>query len=110
MRFGWTLFFLPFLFVVNPSLLMIGSISEILTTSVTCLIGIAALSRTIGELPCPANQLPRKGLYLALSIIALLPIAPPLARLLAATGLVLLTVRDRKEAKRTLSFNLTEVQ
>ena len=110
MRFGWTLFFLPFLFVVNPALLMIGTISEILITAVTCVIGIAALSRTIGELPCPVHHLPRKGLYLALSIVALLPIVPPSARLLAAMGLVLLAVRDRKEAKRTHSFNVTEVQ
>jgi TRAP transporter 4TM/12TM fusion protein len=109
MRFGWTLFFLPFLFVVNPALLMIGTLPEILITSVTCLIGIAALSRTIGEFPCPSSNLPRAGLYIALSIIALMPVAPPTVRLLAATGLILLSVRDRKEAKRTLSLTVTEV-
>ncbi len=110
MRFGWTLFFLPFLFVINPALLMIGTIHEIMITSVTCIIGIAALSRTIGELPCPLSKLPRALFNIALSLIAILPIMPSHVRLLATTGLVLLVFGGYKIVKRMLFFLLKDLK
>lgn len=71
MRFGWTAYIIPFLFVFSPSLLMVGQPGEIVLAVVTAVIGVYAISAAfVGWLHGPTG--PMKRLLLGLSGVALL--------------------------------------
>ncbi|MCP4624372.1 MAG: TRAP transporter permease [bacterium] len=82
-RIGLAGFIVPFMFVYGPSLLLIGSFLEIITTSVTAVIGILALAASLeGYLlrRCPVWE------RIALFAIALLLMKPGLVTDAAGIG------------------------
>jgi TRAP transporter 4TM/12TM fusion protein len=60
MRFGWTAYIIPFLFVFSPSLLLIGSPGEIILSVSTAILGVYAISAAfVGWLHGPSRPLRR---------------------------------------------------
>ncbi|OAN74950.1 C4-dicarboxylate ABC transporter permease [Sulfitobacter sp. EhC04] len=57
MRFGWTAYIVPFLFVFSPALLLIGDPMEIVVAVTTAVIGVYAISAAfVGWFHGPAGQ------------------------------------------------------
>jgi TRAP transporter 4TM/12TM fusion protein len=66
MRFGWTAFVVPFLFIASPSLLLQGSFSEVAWAALTAIAGVwLACIGVVGYLARPLNPLQRLGAILA---------------------------------------------
>jgi TRAP-type uncharacterized transport system fused permease subunit len=60
MRFGWTAYIVPFLFVFSPALLLIGDPFEIVTAVLTAIIGVYAVSAAfVGWLRGPVGTVLR---------------------------------------------------
>lgn len=60
MRFGWTAYIVPFLFVFSPSLLLLGDPADIVVSVVTAVLGVYAISAAfVGWLHGPAGPLRR---------------------------------------------------
>jgi len=73
MRFGWSLFLLPFLFVLYPQLLLIGEPIDIVMTVAACFFGVALVSIGLARDLAPSRlSLTTGGLFLA-GVLALLP-------------------------------------
>lgn len=73
MRFGWTAYIVPFLFVFSPALLLIGRPVEIVVAVSTAVIGVYAISAAfVGWLHGPAG-LPRRVLIGLAGVALLLP-------------------------------------
>jgi TRAP transporter 4TM/12TM fusion protein len=73
MRFGWTAYIIPFLFVFSPALLLIGDPLDSLLAVVTAVLGVYAISAAfIGWLHGPAGPLLRLAIAAA-GIALLLP-------------------------------------
>jgi TRAP-type uncharacterized transport system fused permease subunit len=73
MRFGWTAYIVPFLFVFSPALLLIGEPMEIAVAVVTAILGVYAISAAfVGWLHGPAGRLRRVLIGLA-GLALLLP-------------------------------------
>lgn len=105
MRFGWPAYVVPFLFVLLPSLLLIGSLDEVLLSAVTAIAGVwlasvglvGYLFRSLGAL---------KRFLFAASGLALLVPAPAfdgalyvdIAGAVAGAALILAEWRARKAA------------
>jgi TRAP transporter 4TM/12TM fusion protein len=71
MRFGWTAYIVPFLFVFSPALLLIGEPTEIALAVITAVIGVYAISAAfVGWLHGPMGPLRR--VFTGLAGIALL--------------------------------------
>ena len=47
MRMGSVMYFIPFVFVLNPALILRGSVVDIVTEVVTCTIGVALIAATL---------------------------------------------------------------
>ena len=73
MKFGWSAYVIPVLFVFSPSLLLIGAPGEIALAAVTAVIGVwlvsAALAGYLGGPLSPAKRL----LFAGAGILALIP-------------------------------------
>lgn len=66
MRFGWTAYIVPFLFVFSPALLLNGSLGDIALAVTTAVIGVYAISAAfVGWLHGPAGPLRRCLIALA---------------------------------------------
>ncbi|MEM6460710.1 MAG: TRAP transporter fused permease subunit [Pseudomonadota bacterium] len=73
MRFGWTAYIVPFLFVFSPALLLIGDPMEIVIAVTTAVLGVYAISAAfIGWLHGPAGNL-RRFAIAAAGVALLLP-------------------------------------
>jgi TRAP transporter 4TM/12TM fusion protein len=73
MRFGWTAYIVPFLFVFSPALLLIGDPIEIAVAVLTAILGVYAISVAfVGWLHGPAGRLRRVLIGLA-GLALLLP-------------------------------------
>jgi TRAP transporter 4TM/12TM fusion protein len=73
MRFGWTAYIVPFLFVFSPALLLIGEPAEIALAVSTAVIGVYAVSAgVVGWLRGPIGGFMRLGAGLA-GVALLLP-------------------------------------
>ena len=71
MRFGWTAYIIPFLFVFSPALLLIGDPVDIVLAVVTAVIGVYAISVAfVGWLHGPAG--PVRRILIGLAGMALL--------------------------------------
>lgn len=71
MRFGWTAYIVPFLFVFSPSLLLLGDPGEIVLAVATAIIGVYAISAAfVGWLHGPAG--PVRRVLVGLAGLALL--------------------------------------
>ncbi len=110
MRFGWTAYIVPFLFVFSPSLLLLGRPGDIVLAVATAIIGVYAISAAfVGWLHGPAGAL-RRVLIGASGIALLLPpgIGGPQTIWINGAGLVALAVlwflgrRDHAEPETTV--------
>lgn len=73
MRFGWTAYIVPFLFVFSPALVMQGEVGEIALAVATALFGVFLGSvGMVGFMLRPLGVLHRAG-FLGAGILALLP-------------------------------------
>ncbi|MAS15205.1 MAG: C4-dicarboxylate ABC transporter permease [Nitratireductor sp.] len=73
MRFGWTAYIIPFLFVFSPALLLLGDPVDSVIAVVTAVLGVYAISAAfIGWLHGPAG-LARRGAIAVAGIALLLP-------------------------------------
>ena len=73
MRFGWTAYIVPFLFVFSPALLLIGNPVDIAIAVLTAVVGVYAISAAfVGWFRGPAGPLCRVTLGLA-GLALLLP-------------------------------------
>ena len=73
MRFGWSAFIVPFLFVVSPSLILIGSPAEIAQAIVTAFFGVWLVSiGMVGYFVRSLGWLPRI-FFVVTGILALIP-------------------------------------
>jgi TRAP transporter 4TM/12TM fusion protein len=90
MRFGWTAFIIPFVFVFAPSLLMIGEPGPILLTIVTCGVGVYFISvAVVGYFARVLAYLPRL-LLVAAGIASMIPAdTVPSGEIIDAAGIVL---------------------
>ncbi len=60
MRFGWTAYIVPFLFVFSPALLLIGEPAEIVIAVTTAILGVYAISAAfVGYLHGPSGPIRR---------------------------------------------------
>lgn len=100
-RIGWSLFLLPFLFVMNPGLLLLGSLGEIVTAALCCFAGVAALSWVLGRLPLPRRDWGIAALLFVTGVTALLPIVPMPIRLLMV-GVICITMVGKSRWKQRL--------
>ena len=73
MRFGWTAYVVPLLFVFSPSLLGEGSVFEILTALSTALAGVWLISVAFTGYFTRPVSLPMRAMFLIAGILALLP-------------------------------------
>jgi len=72
-RFGWSAFIVPFLFVLSPTLLLIGPADEVALAIVTATLGIWLTSiGTIGYFVRPLGA-GRRGMFAVSGILALIP-------------------------------------
>ena len=73
MRFGWSAFIVPFLFVASPTLILIGSPAEIVQAIVTAFIGVWLVSiGVVGYFMRPLGW-PARVLFMVSGILALIP-------------------------------------
>lgn len=71
MRFGWTAYIVPFLFVFSPALLLIGDPTDIVLAVVTAVIGVYAISAAfVGWLHGPVG--PARRVLIGVAGLALL--------------------------------------
>ena len=74
-RFGWLAYVIPFMFVLSPSLLMQGTVGDVLIATATASIGVWLISvGLIGYFVRPLNFLPRIGFFVA-GLCTMLPAA-----------------------------------
>jgi TRAP transporter 4TM/12TM fusion protein len=81
MRLGSVIYFIPFFFVLNPGLIMQGTVSEVLTVTVTAVIGVILMASAlqgylIGIGRLDGNFVLQWPIRLAIGIGALLFLAP----------------------------------
>lgn len=88
LRFGWSLFLLPYLFVMNPGLLLLESPGTIAATAVFCFSGVAALSLVIGRARVTTESLFANLLFVVAGVAALVPITPTPLRWLAVAAIL----------------------
>ena len=94
MRFGWTAYIIPFLFVFSPALLLIGNPVDSLIAVATAVLGVYAISAAfIGWLHGPAG-LVRRSAIVAAGIALLLPpgIGGELTLWVNGAGLIVLAI------------------
>ena len=73
MRFGWSSYIVPFLFVYSPAILMQGSILDIVTVTITSLFGIWLICAAMTGYFSRVLSLPRRILFAAAGIMLLSP-------------------------------------
>ncbi|WP_416896208.1 MAG: TRAP transporter permease [Minwuia sp.] len=81
MRLGSVIYFIPFFFVLNPGLIMQGTVAQVLTVTVTAVIGVILLASAlqgylIGIGRLNGNQVLQWPIRLAIGIAAILFLAP----------------------------------
>ncbi len=104
MRFGWTAFIIPFVFVFAPSLLMIGETTTILLTIATCGVGVYFISvAVVGYFVRAMAYFPRL-LLVAAGIASMIPAdTVPSGEIIDAAGIVagiLMLARERIAGRR----------
>ncbi|WP_309084379.1 TRAP transporter fused permease subunit [Chelativorans sp.] len=73
MKFGWVAFIVPFLFVYSPSLLLIGSPSDIALAIATASIGVWLISAALAGYALSRLSTPMRGLLGFFGLMALIP-------------------------------------
>jgi TRAP transporter 4TM/12TM fusion protein len=73
MRFGWTAYIVPFLFVASPSLLLIGQPQSIAIAVVTAVMGVWLVSIALAGYFTRVLATPMRVLFAAAGLLALIP-------------------------------------
>ena len=73
MRFGWSSYIVPFLFVYSPAILMQGSITDIVTVTATSLFGIWLICAAMSGYFTRVLPFPKRILFAAAGIMLLSP-------------------------------------
>jgi TRAP transporter 4TM/12TM fusion protein len=73
MRFGWSSYIVPFLFVYSPAILMKGSLADIVIVTLTSLAGIWLICAAMVGYFTRVLPLPMRGLFVLAGIMTLLP-------------------------------------
>ncbi|HWV90978.1 MAG TPA: TRAP transporter large permease subunit, partial [Burkholderiales bacterium] len=73
MRFGWSSYIVPFLFVYSPAILMQGSVLDIVAVTVTSLFGIWLICAAMTGFFTRLLSGPRRLAFVAVGIMMLLP-------------------------------------
>ncbi|MEM7567484.1 MAG: TRAP transporter fused permease subunit, partial [Pseudomonadota bacterium] len=74
MRFGWTAYIIPFLFVASPSLLLMGPWADVLLAVVFACLGVYAISAAVvGYLACAMGPVTRIATGLAGALLLATP-------------------------------------
>jgi TRAP-type uncharacterized transport system fused permease subunit len=73
MRFGWSSYIVPFLFVYSPAILMQGSVLDIVVVTVTSLFGIWLICAAMTGYFTRLLSGPRRIAFVAAGIMMLLP-------------------------------------
>jgi len=107
MRFGWSSYIVPFLFVYSPAILMKGDWWDILVVTLTSLAGIWLICAAMVGYFTRVLPVPLRVLFLAAGVMLLLPhqvselmLWVNIAGLAAAVALVLYETRWRKDYVR----------
>jgi TRAP transporter 4TM/12TM fusion protein len=74
MAFGWTAFLIPFLFVFSGTLLMQGSVFDILLDFATALVGVWFISAAIMGYSVRPLRMAGRALHLGIGILLMLPV------------------------------------
>jgi len=72
-RFGWTAYVVPFLFVLSPTLLMIGKPGDIFLATVTALAGVWLVSIALSGYLVRSLSVPMRVAFAVAGLLALLP-------------------------------------
>ena len=73
MRFGWTAYVVPFLFVASPTLLLKGDPASVALAVVTAIMGVWLVSIAIAGFFTRALAMPARLLYAVAGLLALIP-------------------------------------
>jgi TRAP-type uncharacterized transport system fused permease subunit len=73
MRFGWTAYIVPFLFVASPSLLLIGNAVEIALAVVTAVAGVWLVSIAVAGYFTRPMGIPQRLLFGAAGLLSMIP-------------------------------------
>jgi len=73
MRFGWTAYIVPFLFVASPTLLLIGAPQAVAVAVVTAMIGVWLVSIALAGYFSRPLTVPMRLLFAAAGLLALIP-------------------------------------
>ncbi|MCQ0971111.1 TRAP transporter fused permease subunit [Paracoccus sp. TK19116] len=73
MRFGWTAFVIPFLFVFSPTLLLIGEPAAVALAVVTAVIGVYLVSAGLAGYALDRLSMGQRALYIVAGLLALVP-------------------------------------
>ena len=106
MRFGWTAYIVPFLFVYAPAILLRGTIFEIVVMTTTALAGIWCISAGLTGYGVRVMQWPTRAAFILAGVLLLMPFqAAAVNAWLNAAGMVLGAVLLATEvrAKRRLA-------
>ena len=99
LRLGATGYIIPFMFVFGPSLLFIGSVSQIVQTSVTAIIGVVCLAAGLSGYLLHRAAVWQRALLI---VSALVLIKPGLTTDLVGFALIGVTVASQMLATRSL--------
>lgn len=72
-RFGWSAYVIPVLFVFSPSLLLIGSAGEVVLALTTAVIGIWLISAALAGFLVTRLSMLMRGLFVIFGLLALIP-------------------------------------
>ena len=73
MRFGWSAYIIPFLFVFSPTLILIGAPQEIALAVITAVIGVWLISAALAGYFSTQLSIFSRGLFALAGMMALLP-------------------------------------
>lgn len=73
MKFGWTAFIIPFLFVYSPTLILIGEPGDIAIAIVTALLGVWLISASFAGYFMTKLSLLYRALFFIFGLLALIP-------------------------------------
>jgi TRAP transporter 4TM/12TM fusion protein len=107
MRFGWTAYIVPFLFVYAPAILLRGTIFEVVVMTITALAGIWCISAALTGYGVRVMQWPTRAAFILAGVLLLMPFqAAAVNAWLNAAGMALGAVLLATEvrAKRRLAI------
>jgi len=108
MRFGWSAYIVPFLFVYSPAILLMGGVTDIVLVTATSLAGIWLICAAMTGYFVRVLDLPMRAGFLAAGVLLMLPHQVSTAMLWAdvaggALGIALVAYELRARRKPALA-------